>query len=228
MSEERTEQDAEPERRVRPRTVVWIVLVAVLATAGGTWYLMRTYLQPAPFEPVRLEEEEARRLDAKLRALGYDPAPAAQSGRVSDEAWLRPEAYRETAGSRTLFFTERELNALIANNKDLARRVAVDLSDDKISVRALVPVDPDFPVLGGKTLRLSGGVELAVRDGRPVVRLLGVSLMGVPIPGAWLGGLKNVDLIEQFGDADGFWTAFVRGVETIEVEEGRLKLTLKE
>ncbi len=207
-------------------TVAWIVLAAVLVTAGVTWWVVRTYLQPAPFEPVKLAADEERVLDAKLRALGYDPAPS--KGEESDQEWLRPEEYREEAGRRTLFFTERELNALIANNPDLARKLAVDLADDRVSVRALVHVDPDFPVLGGRTLRVSSGVELGFREGRPVVRLLGVSIMGVPLPSAWLGGLKNVDLVREFGDAGGFWDAFARGVEDIRVEEGRLKVTLKE
>ncbi len=219
-----------PSRGMKGSTVAWIVLGTVLVTVALTWWALRTYLYASGFEPVELSPKEERQLDAKLRALGYQPAPepVKGAGRESDEAWLRPEVYREEAGRRTLYFTERELNALIANNRDLARRLAVDLSDDRVSVRALVRVDPDFPILGGKTLRVSGGVEMAFRNGRPVVRLLGVSLMGVPIPSAWLGGLKNVDLISEFGDAGGFWDAFARGVEGIQVEEGRLKLTLRE
>ena len=58
--------------------------------------------------------------------------------------------------------------------------------------------------------------------------LKGVSLMGVPIPGAWLGGLKNVDLVQEFGDAQGFWKGFADGVEDIRVEEGALRIRLKE
>jgi len=229
-TEETLEQERKPSPGMKGSTVAWIVLATVLVTVGVTWWALRTYLYASGFEPVELSPKEERQLDAKLRVLGYEPAPASarQRGGESDQEWLRPEAYREEAGKRTLYFTERELNALIAHNRDLARRLAVDLSDDRVSVRALVHVDPDFPILGGKTLRVSGGVEMAFRNGRPVVRLLGVSLMGVPIPSAWLGGLKNVDLISEFGDAGGFWDAFARGVQDIQVEEGRLKLTLKE
>ena len=52
--------------------------------------------------------------------------------------------------------------------------------------------------------------------------------MGIPIPGAWLGGLKNIDLVSEFGDQQGFWKSFADGVENIRVEEGRLKVQLKE
>ena len=213
---------------VRRSTVIWIVLTTILITALLTAWGLYAYLHAGAFEPVKLNARETRQLDAKLRALGYQPAPHAKSQGESDQQWLRPEVYHEEAGKRTLYFTERELNALIANNPDLARKLAVDLSDDRLSVRALVHVDPDFPVLGGKTLRVSSGVELAFRNGRPVVRLLGVSIMGVPIPSAWLGGLKNVDLVREFGDAGGFWDAFAKGVEDIQVEDGRLKVTLRD
>ena len=100
--------------------------------------------------------------------------------------------------------------------------------NDLISARLLVPVDQDFPILGGKTLRVSAGVEMAFRNAKPVVILKGVSIMGIPIPNAWLGGLKNIDLISEFGDESGFWKRFAGGVENIRVEEGHLKIKLKE
>ncbi|RLC98833.1 MAG: arginine N-succinyltransferase, partial [Chloroflexota bacterium] len=62
----------------------------------------------------------------------------------------------------------------------------------------------------------------------PRVVLRGVSVMGVPIPNAWLGGLKNVDLIGEFGDEQGFWSGFSQGVEDIRVEDGELRIKLKE
>ena len=52
--------------------------------------------------------------------------------------------------------------------------------------------------------------------------------MGVPIPNAWLGGIKNIDLVKEFGADKGFWKTFSDGVENIKIEEGRLKIKLKE
>lgn len=46
---------------------------------------------------------------------------------------------------------------------------------------------------------MSAGLELRFAAGRPVVALRGVSLWGVPIPNAWLGGIKNLDLVKEFG-----------------------------
>jgi hypothetical protein len=89
-------------------------------------------------------------------------------------------------------------------------------------------MDEDFPILGGQILRLRSGVELSFKDGRPVVILKGVTVMGVPLPNAWLGGMKNMDLVETFGADPGFWKTFSDGIEDIRVEENLFKIKLKE
>ncbi len=215
---------------LRSSHVVWIVLATILITAALTFWVVRTYIYAKDFEPVELSATEQQTLDSKLRMLGYDPAPASPSAAASetDEQWLRPEAYSEAGAERSVRFSERELNGLLARSPEVARKLALDLDDDLVSARLLVPVDPDFPLLGGKTLRLSAGIEMAYRDARPIVVLKGVSLMGVPIPNAWLGGLKNIDLIGEFGDQGGFWQGFADGVENIHIAEGRLQIDLKE
>ena len=58
--------------------------------------------------------------------------------------------------------------------------------------------------------------------------LRGVSVMGVPIPSAWLGGLKNRDLVAEFGTDPGFWRAWAAGVEDMRVTDGKLVIRLKE
>lgn len=223
-------QQAEPPARrsgLRGIHIAWIVIATILVTMAVTYWVVRTYIYAKDFEPVELNVNEQRELNAKLRVLGYDPGPQA-GGKETDEAWLRPERYDETGARREVSFSERELNAMVANNPDLAKKLAVDLADDLVSARLLVPVDPDFPILGGKTLRVSAGVEMAFRDAKPVIVLRGVSIMGIPIPNAWLGGLKNIDLISEFGDQDGFWKGFADGVDNIRVQEGHLRIQLKE
>lgn len=215
------------------RHVLLIVLATILLTVGLTFWFVRTYIYAKDFEPVELDTKERQVLDNKLRTLGFDPSSQApieksnQSNSETDEQWLRPERYSEKGASREVLFSERELNAIVANDRDLAKKLSVDLSDELVSARLLVPVDPDFPLLGGKTLRVSAGVEMAFANRRPRIILKGVSLMGVPIPGAWLGGLKNIDLIQEFGDSGGFWQGFADGVEHIEVREGELAVKLK-
>jgi hypothetical protein len=52
--------------------------------------------------------------------------------------------------------------------------------------------------------------------------------MGVPLPAAWLGNLKNVDLIQQFGNDPGFWQNFAAGIRAVEVRDGQLRVELHE
>ncbi len=210
--------------------VMLIVLAAMALAAGGTYWVLRNTFFARAFEPVRLTAPEQRALEAKLERLGAPPAdtadkPPAKGGAPGGPV---PEPYTERAEDRRVVFTERELNAMIANNPDLARRLAIDLSDDLVSAKLIVPVDPDFPILGGTTLKVKAGLEVSFEAGRPRIVLRGVSLMGVPLPSAWLGGLKHIDLVREFGGQPGFWKSFADGIEYIEVEDGRLAVVLRE
>jgi len=69
---------------------------------------------------------------------------------------------------------------------------------------------------------------MAYQNNKPVIILKGVSIMGIPIPNAWLGGLKNIDLVSEFGVDPGFWKSFSEGVEEIQVADGRSNIKLKE
>ena len=210
--------------------VVLIVAGTVVVTVLLTLWIIRTYVFPADFEPVALSPKEEQVLAAKLERLESMQTPSGEQiapGEIVDGK-LAPEVYSEDPSKRALDFTERELNALLAKNTELAERVAIDLSDRLISAKLLIPMDEDFPVLGGRVLRIKTGMVFDYKESRPVVKLQGVTLMGVPLPNAWLGGLKNVDLVAEFGGDEGFWRAFADGVEGIEVKEGRLQLRLKE
>lgn len=220
--------------------VFGIIIATILVTVLVTLWVARTYLFPSAFKPVALNEQEktqlAEKLDRMDRVSGTDFSEkiAHSSGKVKmigqpdGNKQLKPTPYRESEDERTINFTQREINALIANNTDLAQKMVVDLSDDLISARLRVPVDPDFPILGGKIIRVHVGVNLAYENERPVVMLKGVKLMGVPIPNAWLGGIKNIDLVEEFGADEGFWNAFADGVESVKVEKGHLLVRFKE
>lgn len=231
-------------REIKPKsgwgkTLLLILGVAAFASLMTYWVLTR-YIFPRQFEPVNLSEKERIALDAKIDRL--DPMrksfkvpsgassvpPPPSSAEIDASGGLKPERYSEAQASREITFTTREVNALLANNPDLARKLSIDLSDDMASAKLLIPLDPDFPLLGGKTLKVTAGLELRYAGTKPVVALKGVSIWGVPLPNAWLGGIKNVDLVGEFGVDKGFWSSFAAGVEHIQVRDGRLTLKLRE
>ena len=47
-------------------------------------------------------------------------------------------------------------------------------------------------------------------------------------PNAWLGGLENIDLVEEYGADAGFWGSFADGVYNMVISEGKLRVDLKE
>lgn len=216
--------------------VLLIVLATMVLTVAGTYWVLKTYIFVSSFEPVELNAKEEKTLQQKLHAIGFSfTSPRQQVNKsnqhqneVGQDGFLKPEAYSEQGAKREVSFTEREVNALLAKNTDLAQKLAIDFSNDLVSARLLIPLDADFPVMGGKTLRLNAGLGMAYRNDKPVIILKGVSIMGVPIPNAWLGGLKNIDLVSEFGIDPGFWKSFADGVEHIQVTDGKIDIRFKE
>ena len=213
--------------------ITGIVIAAMLVTMVATLFIIKTWLFPSPFKPVVLSPTEEKRLEVKLARFEQigSHSPPTVPGREKSSAptgELEPEAYSEEGASREIILSEREINAMIAKNTDLASKVAIDFSNDLISLKMLIPMDPDFPFFGGKTLKVRAGAEIAFRENMPVVILRGISIMGVPMPNAWMGGLKNIDLVKVFGSEPGFWKGFAAGVAAIQVQEGNLQIVLKE
>ncbi|MCF6234787.1 MAG: arginine N-succinyltransferase [Gammaproteobacteria bacterium] len=210
--------------------ITGLLLLTIIVSVLITVWSMKNYLFVSEFTPVTLNAQEEKVLQRKIKKLDVIEVRQKNSVENNDvkNEILKPEAYSEEGAKRDINFTEKELNALLAKNTDLARKLAVDLADDLVSIKLLMPMDEDFPIFGGKTLRLKAGAEFAYRDARPVVILKGVTVMGVPVPNAWLGDIKNVDLVKEFGGHEGFWKSFSEGVSDIQIEEGRLRIKLKE
>lgn len=233
------------------KQVFLIALVTLLVAVVLTYLVLQHYVFVKEFKPVHLSQTEMVMLNEKLQLLGFELDTTIMSNEQQKKKWFRgsgsrgenneihgkkleepealtPEPYKEDLSKREIKFTEKELNAMLAKNTDMAERVAIDLSNDLASARMLISIDPDFPFIGGKTLRVNTGLGISYTNDRLVVILKGVSIMGVPIPNAWLGNLKNIDLVSKFGQESGFWKTFSEGVEYIDVQEGKLQIKLKE
>ncbi|TVP87895.1 MAG: hypothetical protein EA347_06825 [Thioalkalivibrio sp.] len=217
-----------PENRRHPSRLPWILvlLLAVLLAAAGLriYYLTQVERETA----VALSPTEQQTLDEKLAVLREASARAAPG--TADPAehpapdtatTLAPEVYEEDPEQRYLRFTERELNAAIARDPALAGRAAVRLSPEQVSSTFLVDVPEDLPLFGGRRLRVQAGMRLTTEGNRVEARLLGVSLAGVPLPDAWLGGFKGRDLLE--GSA---LSGLGAGIESVEVGDGWVALRL--
>lgn len=220
-----------PKFRLGCFPVLGIIAAVIVVTALFTGWWMKHYLYASKFTPTQLNAREQQVLDQKLARLEQSArrdTAIARQGAGPEDTPLEPERYSEVGAKREINLNERELNALIANQPDIAQRVAIDLSDDMVSVKLVVPMDQDILFLGGKTLRLNLGLNLGYENARPIVALQGVTLGGIPIPNAWLGNLKYKNLVDEFGTESGFWKLFADGVEDIRIKEGHLSVKLKE
>ncbi len=204
-----------------------IALIIVLLVAG--WVKYNIYA--SKLTPTELNEKEKKVLNSKLSLLmasaQKDHSAKSQGTRTTAED-LKPEPYSEVGAKREISLTEKELNWMIADEPEVARKVAIDLSEDLVSVKLVIPMDEDILILGGKTLRLNLGLILSYENNKPVVAIKGVSIGGIPMPNAWLGYMKERNLVEEFGTETGFWKLFSEGINNLAVKEGHILISLKE
>ncbi|HOW96388.1 MAG TPA: arginine N-succinyltransferase [Kiritimatiellia bacterium] len=207
-------------RRFGCLQVLLIVLAAVVLTVAISFLVFRAIYFPSAFRPVTLNAREEQALEAKLERLDFTATNAAAAA-------LEPEPYSEEGAERTIRITEKELNALLAKNTDLADKLAIDLSENLVSAKLLIPLDEDFPVFGGRTLRVKAGLKIRLSGEKPEVVFQGLSVMGIPLPAAWLGGMKDVNLLDEAGGDQDFWKTFAAGIEDLRVEDGRIAIRLR-
>lgn len=185
------------------------VIITVLITLAAA----RTWIFEPDVDPVVLDSREQAQLEDKLKALQKSSGP---------------EKYSESQEDRVLYLTQRELNAIIARDPALAERLFFHLSEAKISATLLVDIPEDMPVFAGRRVEVTAGLQANYADGRPLLVVEGISLMGVPVPSAWMGGLKGKNLLELEGPGGDFARLFGQGVKDLRVEEGRLRIELAE
>ncbi|NIQ12899.1 MAG: arginine N-succinyltransferase [Candidatus Dadabacteria bacterium] len=208
-------------------STVFLIFVLIIIIGGVVWVKYNIYANP--FKPTILTPPEKIVLDNKIKQLNKateKKLSTVNTINFTDDR-LEPEPYSEKNAKREITITERELNSLV-KDPEIAKRVAVDLSEDLLSVKLIIPMDEEFPVLGGTNIKLHFGTVLAYSSTGLVVSMKGVSIGGIPLPSAWWGGIKNQNLVEYFGGNDGFWDTLSRGISDIKISDEEMYVKLKE
>jgi hypothetical protein len=215
-------QQCSSRARYFSRPIFLLLLATGVASGAVALASLGSHLFPGSFQPVVLTEREALQLEDKLLRVKHlvEAASFRQSAKLPRLADAKQE--RE----RTIAFSERELNALLSRNTELAARIAIDLSAGAASARVLIPVDPAVPLIGGRRVRCDASLVSTLENGRPRVTLTRLSVLGLPLPTAWLGDLKNVDLIQEAGNPIGSWEAVADALELVELDDDRLKMKI--
>lgn len=213
-----------------------VLLLALLLV--GTVFLTLWWIQ-RPIKPVVLSPKEKAVVEAKVNRLnstGGATAPGSSSSSFATgtqaEAPTPPPVSvpdrKYVPGGKTLTLTEREINGLLNQNTDLGRTVRLEFDRDAVNAYLAVPIPKDFPVGGGKMFRARGRFRISLGNGgTPYAILDDVTVFGVSLPKAWLGGLKGENLLS---DAVGNNNRgpVLRGIKSLRVEPGALVLELED
>jgi hypothetical protein len=216
----------------------WILLFLALAGLAGVgaaaWWYQHNF-HASPFKPVVLSPEQQKTVDLKIEALNppdsslppglVDPAGDERIQRTPAEA---PPETAEDLARRTLVFTETEINGVLHHNSNLGEYLDIELDHRHIGARAIVPFPPDAPFIGGKTLRLRLSLRTFLDEtGRLAIIVQDVTVGGVPLPGAWLGGLKGANIVDEYSAEHGLLKALADGIEHFEVQDDKMTIVLK-
>ncbi|BCU76177.1 hypothetical protein [Luteolibacter sp. LG18] len=178
------------------------IIVVLLVVIGAWWWVNR------PIQPVQLSAQEKAAVEQKLEAV---QAPA------------RP-TYEK--GAKEIILTERELNGLLNENTQLGNTLKFELVKGAVHARYETDLDKDLPVVGGKRLKARARFFVSNDQGQPHLVLDDLTVWGISLPNDWLGGLKGHDLL---GDTVGQGRrGGLAGVEDIQVEDGQIRIKLKE
>jgi len=202
--------------------ILGLFLVIVLTVIITIWWMGR------PIKPVVLSEKEKEVVEQKLEHLSHASTNSARTFAPSLDA-LKSEPDRiYVPGSRELRLTEREINGLLHENTDLGDTVRLEFGRNAINAYVAKPIPEDVPVLGGHMFRARGRFKLSIGNGgEPYAILEDVTVFGLSLPKAWLGGIKGENLLKDaMGDQKG--KPVLQGIKSLRVEPGALVLEVDE
>jgi hypothetical protein len=131
-------------------------------------------------------------------------------------------------GSKVIKLSDREINGLLNANTDLGKTVRIEFARDAVNAYVVVPIPQDFPVCGGKMFRARGRFALSLGNGgQPYAILEDVTVFGLSLPKAWLGGIKGENLLgKATGERNG--APVLRGIKSLRLEPGALVLEVED
>lgn len=202
-------------RRLLITVCVLFGIFGLTAASAAFWYHYN--FNASPFKPVALSAGEQQTLDAKMAVLG---------GKVQE---LEPPAPSDPA--KTIVLNEREINAWL-QQQGLGETVKFSIRNGGIAATVLAPVEEEVPMLGGHTVRLQVAFNTKLDENRRfALSLADVSVGGISLPNAWLGGVKGLNLMAQNDpgmEESPFLKGFAAGIKDFQVRDGELRMVLND
>ena len=125
-------------------------------------------------------------------------------------------------GSKVLHFDRPGNQRPVERQHRPGKSVRLEFAQDAVNAYVAVPIPQDFPIGGGKMFRARGRFRVSLGNGgAPYAILEDVTVLGLSLPKAWLGGLKGENLIGQaMGERNG--SPVLQGIKSLRVEPGAL------
>lgn len=203
--------------------LIALLLIVIATIAITLWWMQR------PIKPVVLSVAEKTKVDEKIQKVSAAADVRAGLASPRDLAKKKPAQDRAyVPGARELQLTERELNGLLNLNTELGKTVRLELARDAINAYLAVPIPQDFPIGGGKMFRARGRFRVSISNGEaPYAVLEDVTVLGLSLPKAWLGGIKGENLLANaVGEHNG--KPVLRGVKSLRIVPGAIVLEVGE
>lgn len=194
------------------------VVVAVVGILGFVGYQFArksikemvakyTDTAPASFETVQLSKTEADQLQQRLAHF--------------------QKALDSQAEQQELVLSEREINALIAQNPNLTNRVLARIEGDRIKGEISFPLQDIGPIkLNGRYLNGLATFRVGIAAGQLVVGVDDVQVKGQPLPEPFLSELKKKNIGQEVVKDPQVQTTVAK-LQSIDVKDGKLVLKNK-
>jgi len=214
------------------------LLLLIFATVAITiWWIQR------PIRPVVLSPREKAQVDQKIQRLqtanaaappGSGTGETTNPGQHPGTPWSGRENQAEVPqrfyvpGGKVLKLSEREVNGLLNANTDLGKSVRFEFDQDAINAYLAVRIPQDFPIGGGRMFRARGQFRVSLGNGgKPYAILEDVTVFGISLPKAWLGGIKGENLLGEAMTGNN-QAPVLKGIKSLRVEPGALVLELED
>jgi hypothetical protein len=199
--------------------VCCVVLGLCGITAAATAWWVKRNVYAANFKPVMLTQQEQTVFDQKVEQI--KTALPVETASHTPAAPVDPDVAK-----RTLSVTEKEINAYIAQ-QGLGEQLKVRLTDGIAVAEVIAPVDPGVAFIGGKTFRIQIALAAGMKpDDKFALSIADVSIGGVPIPNAWLGDIKGVNMLADSSNTDPVVSRFMAGIKEFEIKSGVVRVLL--
>lgn len=183
---------------------------AIAAASATIWYQYN--LHASNFRPVQLSAAEQQAVKDKLDVLGGQATPASDP-------------------SKTIVLNEREINGYL-ESQGLGETVKVNIRNGNVGATILAPVDEEVPLLGGHTVRVNIAFNTKLDENhRFALSLADITVGGISLPNAWLGGIKGLNLFaedHQGANDSPLLKGFAAGIKDLQVKNGELRMVLND